>query len=128
MDVWSGHLARDRYGLLILLWSKTIQDFKDTEVLTTVENTNDIRSLGSTLLEASNSERVRETSLSRIDTIGVANQDELSWLENIVGELLRRSSLTDRGLGVKAAHLARVLSNRLRHRTTDPDRKRASHE
>jgi hypothetical protein len=115
-------------GLFILIWSKTIQDFKDTALLTTVESTNDIRSLGSTLLEASNSERVREASLSRIDTIGVANQDELSWLENIVGELLRRSSVTDRGLGVKAAHVARILSNRLRHRTTDPDRKRASHE
>jgi hypothetical protein len=105
-------------GILVKLLSSIRKDAADSDLLEKVRHTLNVEELCAMLLNASYSERVRLGVLGQLDTVGVNGQKGLSLLEEVAGELLSRSSPTERSLGVKTTRLVRTLSNRLRHRGT----------
>ena len=101
------------FVLAVPIWSR----WRDRRWLSQITDEKHTDALCGYLCDAALSERVRRHALRRIDLLGIDEHPALDKLEESVGVLLNRNSAIDRALAIRAAHLSRILGNRLRHRT-----------
>ena len=94
--------------LLVAAWRQV----RSRQAKKQIDTETSVNCLSTMLLNSQWDEAIRRTVLNRIKALDAISQDDMDRLEWVVGELLKRSSSTDKLLAIELAEGVRVLALR----------------